>query len=819
MRKRLLLVSLCVGMSTLGLTAYGQEKAKNDVNLESSFLGEDLGENSEDTKEVSENTKEVSENTKEVSQQDNTVVENAEDLTLEASSERTVYNYEIKGTVREGLQSKSIFLNRILREIGITENTYYYNIKELTNTNNAIKYTKYDKYFKFPSAIDRKTLNDKNFTDDISLIAINTLNNDEIEVKIHVVNEVEPEVEREIVIADKEIEKLGGNISRTKFKFEDLVEGTGLASEDVILLRGGAEKNTDIKIDFDKDEQENLIIEVDETYKENISIPVKLVLREETSTKAYILKFNLKIKSTFSKLEEPSIEDIRAKFSEHKFDTRRKDTFSVSPDLNNSIIGVLDEETMKNGLNTMNFIRYLLGFQPVSLDEDYNKQASAAAFLNAKIDRLTHYLGHIDGVTDEINELGSQGAMSSNMSSGRNSISETMLGWVSDNYNASGRGDVGHRTWVLNPYMEKTGFGRARKYAAMKSFDNGREGDEIYKNLRFYHWPATKTPIEYFENAAWHISLSKDLYRGAKLKKSNIRIKNITRNTDISVKYVKDNTPSSGMYGQAYSFDINETPHIGDIYEVEFDVFNTDDKLIDTLSYKVEFFSMDPNKNDATSDTGTSSGSGGGHSGRSGSSGGGHSGSSGGSGRGGSGGGRSGGSGGGRSGGSGGSIGNKAGVAQLSNSDIKTLLPTGYKGETKVLGKYRVPSDVVSGSWVEEKGNWKFINSSGEAYKSVWANIFNPYVSGDTLPYDWFRFDENGLMIVSWYTDTDGNVYYMNPNSDGRKGALMLGWQQINGKWYYFNTVSDGSRGKMLKNTYTPDGYYVNNEGVYVPNK
>ena len=793
MRKRLLLVSLCVGMSTLGLTAYGQEKAKNDVNLESSFLDEDLGENSEDTKEVSENTKEVS-------QKDNTVVGNAEDLTLEASSERTVYNYEIKGTVKEGLQDKDIYLDGILRKIGITENEYYYKIKELTNTNNAIKYVKFNRGFKFPYGIDVKSLNDKNFTDDISLIVINTLNNNEIEVKIHVVNEVEPEVEREFVIADKEIEKLGGNISRTKFKFKDLLEGTGLASEDVVLLHGGAEKNTDVKIDFDKDEQKNLIIEVDETYKENISIPVKLVLREETSTKAYILKFNLKIKSTFSKLEEPSIEDIRAKFSEYKFDTGRKDTFSVSPDLNNSIIGVLDEETMKNGLNTMNFIRYLLGFQPVSLDENYNKQASAAAFLNAKIGRLKHYLGQIDGVDYEINDLGNRGASRSSLSLESNSISKTILGWVSDNYIDKSMRDTGYRTWVLNPYMEKTGFGRADGYAAMISFDNGRERDEIYKNLRFYHWPATKTPIEYFENAPWHISLSENLYRGAKLKKSNIRIKNITRNTDIPVKYVKHkdyvrHKDFYGKYGQAYSFDINETPHIGDIYEVEFDVFNTNNELIDTLSYKVEFFSMDPNKNDATSDTGISSGSGGGHSGS------------------------SGGSGGGRSGGSGGSIGNKAGATQLSNSDIKTLLPTGYKGETKVLGKYRVPSDVVSGSWVEEKGNWKFINSSGEAYKSVWANIFNPYVSGDTLPYDWFRFDENGLMVVSWYTDTDGNVYYMNPNSNGRKGALMLGWQQINGKWYYFNTVSDGSRGKMLKNTYTPDGYYVNNEGVYVPNK
>ena len=463
-------------------------------------------------------------------------------------------------------------------------------------------------------------------------------------------------------------------------------------------------------------------------------------------------------------------------------------------------MGVLDEETMKNGLNTMNFMRYLLGFQPVSLDENYNKKASAATFLNAKIGGLKHYIRKIDDDDYEIS-FGGPGTSRSNLSFGSNSISKAILGWVSDNYIHKSVRNTGYRVWVLNPYMEKTGFGRAGEYVAMMSSDYGRKGDEIYKNLRFYHWPATKTPIEYFENAPWHISLSTDLYPGAKLKKNNIRIKNIARNTDVSVKNVKNNWFDPSIYGKASSFDINETPHIGDIYQVEFDVFNTNNELIDTLSYKVEFFSMDPkeeykpgnieniNKDDATSDTGTSSGSGGGHSGSSG------------------------------RGRSGGGIGNKAGATQLSNSDIKTLLPTGYKGETKVLGKYRVPSDVVSGSWVEEKGNWKFINSSGEAYKSVWANIFNPYVSGDTLPYDWFRFDENGLMVVSWYTDTDGNVYYMNPNSNGRKGALMLGWQQINGKWYYFNTVSDGSRGKMLKNTYTPDGYYVNNEGVYVPNK
>jgi len=39
---------------------------------------------------------------------------------------------------------------------------------------------------------------------------------------------------------------------------------------------------------------------------------------------------------------------------------------------------------------------------------------------------------------------------------------------------------------------------------------------------------------------------------------------------------------------------------------------------------------------------------------------------------------------------------------------------------------------------------------------------------------------------------------------------MAIGWVKDNGKWYYL-----ASSGKMLRNTYTPDGYYVDASGAW----
>lgn len=54
-----------------------------------------------------------------------------------------------------------------------------------------------------------------------------------------------------------------------------------------------------------------------------------------------------------------------------------------------------------------------------------------------------------------------------------------------------------------------------------------------------------------------------------------------------------------------------------------------------------------------------------------------------------------------------------------------------------------------------------------------------------------------------WYsTNANGTTWYSN------------GWQQIDGTWYYFD-----ANGWMLADTTTPDGYYVNASGAWVPNQ
>jgi len=70
-------------------------------------------------------------------------------------------------------------------------------------------------------------------------------------------------------------------------------------------------------------------------------------------------------------------------------------------------------------------------------------------------------------------------------------------------------------------------------------------------------------------------------------------------------------------------------------------------------------------------------------------------------------------------------------------------------------------------------------------------------------------------MVVGWYTDNDGNIYYLNPISDGTQGQMLTGWQYIDGAWYYFNPESDGTRGKLLTNTII-GGYQLNEKGQWV---
>ncbi len=177
-------------------------------------------------------------------------------------------------------------------------------------------------------------------------------------------------------------------------------------------------------------------------------------------------------------------------------------------------------------------------------------------------------------------------------------------------------------------------------------------------------------------------------------------------------------------------------------------------------------------------------------------------------------------SGGSSSGGSGGgsSSGSSKGATYTGGSAAQATGPAG----SGVNGISGLPEYVVSGNWkYNADGSWQF-ETGGRTLRSEWAAVYNPYADSakGQSSFDWFYFGGDGKMITGWYTDTDGNTYYLWPVSDGTRGRMLTGWNWLpasDGSFncYYFQEQSDGLRGRLYKNAYTPDGNYVNKDGLW----
>ena len=76
---------------------------------------------------------------------------------------------------------------------------------------------------------------------------------------------------------------------------------------------------------------------------------------------------------------------------------------------------------------------------------------------------------------------------------------------------------------------------------------------------------------------------------------------------------------------------------------------------------------------------------------------------------------------------------------------------------------------------------------------------------------DTYFFDQSGNMITGWLKTSDGKWYFFENLKTIDEGKMAIGWRKIENVWYYF--AEDGS---MLRNTMTPDGQYVDNNGAWI---
>ncbi|MDD6305762.1 MAG: CAP domain-containing protein [Clostridiales bacterium] len=266
--------------------------------------------------------------------------------------------------------------------------------------------------------------------------------------------------------------------------------------------------------------------------------------------------------------------------------------------------GTVSDDSLQSALNTMNAIRYIAGIDGVALDSTYTKKAQAAALVNSANSTLSHYPVQPSGMGDSLYELGKAGAGSSNLSwtSWKTGLGYHLAkAWMNDG-DSSNIDRVGHRRWILNPAMEKTGFGWVYSsngtYAAMYAFDNWY-GETGYYGVA---WPAQNMPVEYFGNTyPWSISM------GSNVDGANVKV-TLTRKSD-NKKWTFSKSSADGYfnvensnYGQKGCIifrpdSISYQP--GDQFTVEVS------GLSQKASYNVSFFSTDVDEGTCSHSYGT----------------------------------------------------------------------------------------------------------------------------------------------------------------------------------------------------------------------
>ena len=277
--------------------------------------------------------------------------------------------------------------------------------------------------------------------------------------------------------------------------------------------------------------------------------------------------------------------------------------------------GVLSDETQQSALNLINQCRYIAGLDAdVALDEAYSEQASAATFLNALNDKLSHYPVRPDVLADSQYDTlygnGRTGAQKSNIAAGYGSLNKAIIeGWMSD-ADDSNISRVGHRRWVLNPTMSKIGFGMTENsvsvykyYYAMYAHDSNGSGTQTR-----VAWPAQNMPIQYFNNGdPWFVSFGKELTADA----IQVKIVRISDNTEWSFSSADSDGEfyvENSYYGQRgcviFRPDTLTEVAAGDCFQVTISGVETVD-----ISYQVTFFDLEAS-GDNTGDSGSTEDSG-----------------------------------------------------------------------------------------------------------------------------------------------------------------------------------------------------------------
>lgn len=300
--------------------------------------------------------------------------------------------------------------------------------------------------------------------------------------------------------------------------------------------------------------------------------------------------------------QKHSKEEILEFYKSHSYDLNKGATYQQTPSISPSYrAGKLSQETVTDGLNALNFVRYVAGIpSDVTIKEEYETKAQTGTVVMARNGKMEHQPENTYQIPTDFFEIGYAGTSQSNLGNGYTNISASIINGYMNDGDAGNIDRVGHRRWVLNPFMKETGFGYCnlnnQKFTALYAFDRSRT-----ENIADYvAWPAEMMPYEIMQGP-WSISLRKDKFtiNEADVKVTLTNVKTQEKEIfDSTTNRVAGKTPyfnidmaNYGM-GPAIIIKPSKTFSIGDQIQVEVTgLKDTSGKEV-KIAYTVEFFSL-----------------------------------------------------------------------------------------------------------------------------------------------------------------------------------------------------------------------------------
>ena len=123
------------------------------------------------------------------------------------------------------------------------------------------------------------------------------------------------------------------------------------------------------------------------------------------------------------------------------------------------------------------------------------------------------------------------------------------------------------------------------------------------------------------------------------------------------------------------------------------------------------------------------------------------------------------------------------------------LMQKGFLEVNKTFYYFDESGAMKENQWFQTTEGWYYADKSGSVKVDEWFQVGNK----------WYAASGKGTILTNVFLPYKDEVYHFNESGVMAENE----WFEVNGGWFYAS-----KSGAILRNTTTPDGYYVNANGI-----